>query len=232
MRIAVNAICLALNLRMCVSSATQVVQRNESQHTNTKADNRMHPKGSSGISAAALVELVKTDYVSAFTQVYQVYRREVFGQCLRMTKNVPDSEDLTQEIFVQVYRKLSSFRGEAAFGTWLFTVARNVILMQMRKPSLETIRCDVSELEAATGRAVSGSVDKSMLPLRRLALKRAVSALPAHRRRIFIMHDIHGFSHYELSRHLGIETGTSKSQLHHAHVSLRNEAWQAPQQQA
>lgn len=170
-------------------------------------------------------ELTQNANEDAFVQIYTLYRRQVFGLCLRMTSSVLDSEDLTQEIFLQVYRKMSSFRGEAAFGTWLYTVARNAVLMHMRKRSIETVPGDVSEFENASGVALSNKTTISVEPLRNLALKRAVGALSTHRRRIFIMHDIEGLSHRELSTRLGIDAGTSKSQLHHAHVTLRNEAW-------
>lgn len=185
-------------------------------------------KSPEGVSSHEVCELSKHGHEHAFVQIYAMYRRQVFGLCLRMTNNVPDSEDLTQEIFLQVYRKLSSFRGEAAFGTWLHTVAKNVVLMHMRKRSIETLPGDVSELENASEVARSNKTTLSVEPLRSLALKRAVGALPTRRRRIFIMHDIEGLSHGELGTRLGIDPGTSKSQLHHAHVTLRNEAWHCP----
>jgi RNA polymerase sigma-70 factor (ECF subfamily) len=184
-----------------------------------------------GLLSPARIETARADHSETFAQIYETYKGQVFGLCLRMTKDIFESEDLTQEVFLQVYRKVHSFRGEAAFGTWLYTVARNVVLMYMRKRSIKTVAGDVSQLEELTGIAIPGRPDRSMDPLRRLALKRAVSLLPRHRRRIFIMHDIGGFNHRELSLRLGIETGTSKSQLHHAHVSLRSEAWHSPVQQ-
>ena len=159
-----------------------------------------------------------------FNQIYGLYRRKVFALCLRLTKDIVASEDLTQDVFLQVYRKMSSFRGDAAFATWLYRVARNVVLMHMRKRSIQTVAADVSELEEGAATAVSTRV-AGVEPLRCLALKRAISSLPEHRRHVLIMHDIHGFTHRELSSRLGIQAGTSKSQLHHAHISLRSEAW-------
>ena len=183
------------------------------------------------LASPAVIDAARADHLGIFAQIYETYKRQVFGLCLRMTKNIVESEDLTQEVFMQVHRKLHSFRGEAAFGTWLYTVAHNVVLMYMRKRSIKTVPGDVSQLEELTGIAVRGKLDRSMDPLRRLALKRAISVLPAHRRRIFIMHDVEGLNHRELSSRLGIQAGTSKSQLHHAHVSLRSEAWHSPIQQ-
>jgi RNA polymerase sigma-70 factor, ECF subfamily len=183
------------------------------------------PPTAKKLSPQESCELTRNTHADAFVQIYARYSRRVFGICMQMTKNASDSEDLTQEVFLQVYRKMNSFRGEAAFGTWLYTVAKNHVLMHIRKRSVETVPGDISELENAPGVGLSKQTAVSTEPLRRLALIRALGALTTHRRRIFIMHDIEGRTHRELSTCLGIDSGTSKSQLHHAHLALRNEIW-------
>jgi RNA polymerase sigma-70 factor (ECF subfamily) len=186
----------------------------------------MKNDGKIDLPAAVLVQLAKEDDAAAFAYVYRAYKHQVFALCVRMTNDPFASEDLTQDIFLQVYRKMSSFRGEAAFSTWLYSVARNVVLMHLRRRSIQTVPGDVSEFEIEpTGVSLACHSKTSIEPLRCLALKRAISTLPTHRRNVLILHDIEGFSHREVGARLGIETGTSKSQLHHAHVTLRGEAW-------
>lgn len=182
-----------------------------------------------GASLRSAVELAQNGDPEAFAQLYSAYKPQVLALCMRMTKNSWDSEDLTQDIFMQVFRKISSYRGDAVFGTWLYAVARNLILMHIRKRSIETVSGDISDFENDARACLPLHYCKLATgPLRQLALKRAVSTLPRHRRAIFILHDIEGLNHREVSGRLGIETGTSKSQLHHAHVALREEVWSQP----
>lgn len=182
-----------------------------------------------GVSLRSVVELAQNGDPEAFAQLYSTYKPQVLALCVRMTKNRWDSEDLAQDIFLQVFRKISSFRGDAVFGTWLYAVARNLILMHIRKRSVETISGDISDFENDARACLPLLYCKAATaPLHRLALKRAVSMLPPHRRAIFVLHDIEGLNHREVSGRLGVETGTSKSQLHHAHVALRAEVWHQP----
>lgn len=174
---------------------------------------------------STIVQLAQNGDPEAFAQLYRTYKAQVLALCVRMTKNRWDSEDLSQDIFLQVFRKISSYRGDAVFGTWLYAVARNLILMHIRKRSIETVSADISDSENdSRARWLLHYCKLAPDPLEQLALKRAVSTLSERRRAIFILHDIEGLNHSEVSSRLGIEMGTSKSQLHHAHVALRREA--------
>jgi RNA polymerase sigma-70 factor, ECF subfamily len=158
----------------------------------------------------------------AFERLYYRYRSQVYALCFRITKNRPDSEDLTQEVFLQVYRKVGGFRGDAAFGTWLYRVARNIVMMHLRRR-----RTDINPLNLAEGEkdlietALPAHVHDCCEPLGQVALKRAISDLPKARRTVVILHDINGLTHREVGLRLGIEVGTSKSQLCQAHRKLR-----------
>ena len=93
-----------------------------------------------------MVEKAKNGDISAFADLYTLYKTPVYNLCLRLTRDVLDAEDLTQEVFLQVYRKVNSFRGEAAFGSWLYRVATNVTMMHLRRGNVDEIPLDVLEL--------------------------------------------------------------------------------------
>lgn len=160
---------------------------------------------------------------AAFASLYDLYKRGVYALCLRMTKDVLDAEDLTQEVFLRVYRKINTFRGDAAFGSWLYRVATNIVLMHLRKRRIQTFFLDyVEELEQRPSRVAAPSTFLRWAPVEHIALARALGALPQRRRKVVVLHDIKGLSHAEVAVHLGIRPNTSKSQLHKAHLKLRN----------
>lgn len=160
----------------------------------------------------------------AFALLYSVHKRRIYSLCLRMVSNAAEAEDLTQEAFLQLHRKISTFRGDSAFSTWLYRLAINVVLMHLRKKGLALMSLD--EAMAPThddgpGRSfgvpdltLSGSID-------RLALERAVADLPAGYRLIFVLHDVEGYEHNEIAGMLDCSIGNSKSQLHKARLKLR-----------
>ncbi len=161
----------------------------------------------------------------AFAQLYALHKRRIYSLCLRMVGNVTEAEDLTQEAFLQLYRKIGTFRGDSAFSTWLHRLAINVVLMQLRKKGLQLISMDEAmepTPEEGPGRSfgapdptLSGAID-------RLALERAVASLPTGYRLIFILHDVEGFEHNEIASMLDCSIGNSKSQLHKARLKLRS----------
>ena len=161
----------------------------------------------------------------AFAQLYSLHKRRIYSLCLRMVGNVTEAEDLTQEAFLQLHRKIATFRGDSAFSTWLHRLAVNVVLMQLRKKGLSLISLDEAMEPApdqGPGRSfgtpdltLSGSID-------RLALERAVADLPAGYRLIFILHDVEGYEHNEIAAMLDCSIGNSKSQLHKARLKLRD----------
>jgi len=161
----------------------------------------------------------------AFAQLYSLHKRRIYSLCLRMVGNVAEAEDLTQEAFLQLHRKIGTFRGDSAFSTWLHRLAINVVLMQLRKKGLSLVSLDeVMEPtpEEGPGRSF-GAPDLSLMgAIDRLALERAVADLPAGYRIIFILHDVEGYEHNEIATMLDCSIGNSKSQLHKARLKLRD----------
>jgi RNA polymerase sigma-70 factor (ECF subfamily) len=166
----------------------------------------------------------------AFAQLYSIHKRRVYSLCLRMLGNVAEAEDLTQEAFLQLHRKIATFRGDSAFSTWLHRLTINVVLMNLRRKGLNLISLDEAldpSPEYGPARSfgapdlrLSGSID-------RMTLEKAVEALPAGYRLIFVLHDIEGYEHNEIATMLDCSIGNSKSQLHKARMKLR-EALRAP----
>src|SRR5271168_1912084 len=152
---------------------------------------------------------------ASFELVYALHKRRIYSLCLRMVGNVAEAEDLTQEAFLQLHRKIATFRGDSAFSTWLHRLAINVVLMQLRKKGLSLISLDEAmepAPEEGPGRSF-GAPDLTLTgAIDRLALQRAVGSLPAGYRLIFILHDIEGFEHNEIAAILDCSIGNSKSQ--------------------
>jgi RNA polymerase sigma-70 factor (ECF subfamily) len=171
----------------------------------------------------------------AFAQLYALHKRRIYSLCLRMVSNVAEAEDLTQEAFLQLHRKISTFRGDSAFSTWLHRLAINVVLMQLRKKGLSLISLDEAmepAPEDGPGRSF-GAPDLTLTgAIDRLALERAVGSLPAGYRLIFILHDVEGFEHNEIATMLDCSIGNSKSQLHKARLKLREALRTSAQQEA
>jgi RNA polymerase sigma-70 factor (ECF subfamily) len=171
----------------------------------------------------------------AFAQLYSLHKRRIYSLCLRMVGNLAEAEDLTQEVFLQLHRRIASFRGDSAFSTWLHRLAINVVLMHLRKKGLTLISLDEAMEPAQEERAgrsfgasdlsLSGAID-------RMALEHAIDALPAGYRLIFVLHDIEGYEHNEIASMLDCSIGNSKSQLHKARLKLRDALRIDPRQEA
>jgi RNA polymerase sigma-70 factor (ECF subfamily) len=158
--------------------------------------------------------------MSAFEELYSRHSRRVYSLCLRMTANTAEAEDLSQEVFIQLYRKAGSFRGESQFTTWLHRLTVNQVLMHFRRRGvkLEQVTEDGEEVQ----RIEPGTEDQSRMPVvDRIAIDKAVSQLPPGYRAVFVLHDVEGHEHEEVARLLGCSVGTSKSQLHKARMKLR-----------
>jgi RNA polymerase sigma-70 factor, ECF subfamily len=181
-------------------------------------------KQGEGISEAEAIVRAKQGDAEAFECLYNLHKRRVYSLCLRMTANTAAAEDLTQEAFLQLFRKIGTFRGESAFSTWLHRMAVNVVLMQLRKKGLPVVPLEDSvESEDETPRKELGATDASLASsLDRLQLRRAVEALPPGYRRIFLLHDVEGYEHNEIAEMVGCSIGNSKSQLHKARMKLRD----------
>jgi RNA polymerase sigma-70 factor (ECF subfamily) len=141
-----------------------------------------------------------------------------------MTANTAEAEDLTQEAFLQLYRKIATFRGESAFSTWLHRLSVNVVLMQLRKKSLPVVSLEEStQGEEDTPKKDFGAEDLALAgSIDRLQLQKAVDDLPPGYRTIFVLHDIEGYEHNEIATLVGCSIGNSKSQLHKARMKLRD----------
>jgi RNA polymerase sigma-70 factor (ECF subfamily) len=191
-------------------------------HGGLVATNKPEPAPNSDLALA--IAAGKGD-MAAFEKLYERHNRRVYSLCLRMTGNTAEAEDLTQEAFLQLYRKIATFRGESAFSTWLHRLAVNVVLMHLRKKGLPEVSLDEA-LEpqhedgpkkdiGARDTVLAGSID-------RVNLERAIESLPPGYRIIFVLHDIEGYEHNEIAEMMGCSIGNSKSQLHKARMKLRD----------
>jgi len=167
-----------------------------------------------------LCRLASQGDLAAFEIIYQRYHRRTYSLTLRMTGSQTEAEDLTQEVFIQLFRKVGSFRGDSAFSTWLHRLTVNQVLMHFRRRSYKNEK--TSEDGEIPEQTVHGTSNPNKMPVvDRIALKKAIAELPNGYRNVFMLHDVEGFEHEEVARHLGISVGTSKSQLHKARLKLR-----------
>lgn len=172
------------------------------------------------VSDLTLARAAAKGDMNAFEQLYERHNRRVYSLCLRMTQNAAEAEDLAQEAFIQLFRKIGSFRGDSAFTTWLHRLTVNQVLMHFRKRSVKLER--TTEDGETPVQIVRGTENPNAMPvLDRIALDRALSLLPPGYRTVFVLHDIEGHEHEEIARMLKVAVGTSKSQLHKARLKLR-----------
>ena len=151
----------------------------------------------------------------AYERLYRAHVDRVFSLCVRMLGDRQTAEEATQDVFVRVWEKLPGFRGESAFSTWLHRVAVNVVLSRRKTASVQNART-VDDQEAELS-----AVSRPVLVADRLDLETAIAGLPAGARRVFVLHDVEGFTHEEIGDQLGITPGGSKAQLHRARMLLR-----------
>jgi len=175
---------------------------------------------------AEAIRLAQQGDERGFERIYRLHSQRVYALCLRMMRgNSAEAEELTQESFLQLFRKIGTFRGESAFSTWLHRLAFNIVLMRLRKRSYQVVSMDemLEPGEATPGlheyiggpdRRLSGSVD-------RMDLEWALKQLPRGYRAVFILHDVQGYEHNEIAAIRGCSLGNSKSQLHKARARLR-----------
>jgi RNA polymerase sigma-70 factor (ECF subfamily) len=177
------------------------------------------------MTEAEAIRLAQQGDAGAFEQIYRLHSRRVYALCLRMVGNTAEAEDLTQDAFLQLFRKIATFRGESAFSTWLHRLAVNVVLMKLRKKTLaETPLDEPADPEDESTRPrreiggpdllLSGSID-------RVHLQRAIDQLPPGYKQVFVLHDVQGFEHNEIAGLMDCSIGNSKSQLHKARMRLR-----------
>ena len=158
---------------------------------------------------AAWIRQAQRSDAKAFESLYRLHVDKIYGLCLRMTGNVSEAEDCTQDAFIQAWNKLAKFRGDSAFATWLHRVAVNTVLGRIRKSKREQDRIQaVSDTSAATFVADDAGELRD--------LSDAVNRLPSGARHVFVLHAVYGYSHDETGGMLGIASGTSKAQMHRA----------------
>jgi RNA polymerase sigma-70 factor, ECF subfamily len=174
-------------------------------------------------SEAQLIARAQHGDEEAFAALFEAHKRRVYSLCLRMTGNTAEAEDLAQEAFLQLFRKISTFRSESAFSTWLHRLAVNVVLMHLRKKGLQQISLDETDNSqdepvkrdyGSDDRRLVGSVD-------RIGLQKAIAELPPGYRMVFVLHDVEGYEHNEIAEIMKCSVGNSKSQLHKARMKLR-----------
>lgn len=156
----------------------------------------------------------------AFEKIYRRYHHRVYSLCLQMIRNVTQAEDLAQEVFIQLFRKIHTFRGDSSFNTWLHRLTVNHVLMYFRRPIVKSER--TTDDGTLPVQIINGTANPSrMAVVDRISLREAIRQLPSGYRKVFILHDVEGYEHEEIAQMLGCATGTSKSQLHKARLKLR-----------
>ena len=167
-----------------------------------------------------LTQLAGTGDMGAFEEIYTRHHRRVYSICLRMLQNASEAEDLTQDVFIQLYRKIGSFRGDSAFTTWLHRMTVNQVLMHFRKRNVKFEK--TTEEGETPDQIVAGSNNPMKMQIvDKIALENAIAQLPDGYKNVVVLHDVEGFEHEEVARILGCSVGTSKSQLHKARLKLQ-----------
>lgn len=170
------------------------------------------------------VALAQAGDERGFTALYERHQQKVYAICRRMVKSHEDAEDLRQETFAKAFEKIQHFRGDAQFGTWIYRIAVNMVLMQFRKTGLHTLSLDY-EPEWAEGtewrEALVREDEQLNTVAERINLARAIAQLPLGYREIFLLHDVYGLGHREIAKMLHCSIGNSKSQLSKGRKSLQ-----------
>ncbi len=175
---------------------------------------------------ADLVKRAQQGDADAFATLFHTHKMRIYSLCLRMTNNAAEAEDLAQDAFLQVFRKLATFRGDSALSTWLYRIAVNTVLMHFRRKTPCKVSLDENfnnQNSAKPVRREYGTRDGRLeTSVSRVALTRAISELPEGYRAIFLLHEVEGYQHREIAELLGCSVGTSKSQLHKAKLRIRD----------
>lgn len=163
-----------------------------------------------------LVDQARRGRLAAFEQLYRRHHGRIYAVCLRLHRNPGDAEDALQESFIQAWERLTDFRGESTFGTWLYRIAVNTTLGRLRASGrrdkhLQAV--DDGELEQFAAPPSDHGVT--------MDIEAAIATLPDGARTVLVLHDIEGYGHAEIAAMTGIAVGTSKAQLHRARRLLR-----------
>lgn len=155
----------------------------------------------------------------AFERLYRTHVNRVFSVCVRMVGDRGKAEELTQDVFVRAWEKLGTFRGDAQFGTWLHRMTVNVVLNDREAEGRRRKRMDdgVEDMDVIA----SGDVRPLPVPGLSMDLEAAIAALPPGARKVFVLHDVEGYTHEEIGTLMGVTAGGCKAQLHRARMLLR-----------
>ena len=177
------------------------------------------------LTDAEVVRLAQHGDAVAFERIYWLHSRRVYSLCLRMVGDPTEAEDLTQDVFLQLFRKIDTFRGESAFSTWLHRMSVNIVLMRFRRKPIAQTSLDAilnPEEEFSAPPKELGGLDLHLNGvIDRVTLQAAINELPTGYKAMFILHDIHGYHHDEIAEMFGCSVGNSKSQVHKARMRLR-----------
>jgi RNA polymerase sigma-70 factor, ECF subfamily len=192
----------------------------------TKAAPPVSPNARDNLNEAEAIERAQAGDPAVYEYLYRLHSRRVYALCLRMVRDTAEAEDLTQEAFLLLFRKIHTFRGESAFSTWLHRLAVNLVLMRLRKKSPPVVSMEAipdPDDESAPARSLELGAPDLVLEgaIDRINLGRCIQRLPAGFRKVFVLHDIQGYRHREIANLLGRSVGDSKSQLHKARKRLR-----------
>ena len=175
-------------------------------------------------SLSETIRLAQQGDAAAFELIYRLHCGRVYALCLRMLREPVEAEDLAQDVFLQLFRKIHTFRGESAFSSWLHRLTANLVLMRLRRKrpiqtSLDEMKSD--EEDGGPHNEIGGP-DLHLTGLfDRVNLQAAIDQLPTGFKAMFILHDVQGYEHSEIAKILGCSVGNSKSQLHKARKRLR-----------
>ena len=179
----------------------------------------MNQLNATSLSDYDLTQAIGRGAVSKIGDLYERHKPLVYSICLRMTRNMSEAEDLTQEIFIELLTKAGSFRGESQFSSWLYRFTTNYVLMYFRRVMRRKERFPYLEDEFDITRRLSVSFGSQFLD--RIAIEAAVAKLSSGSRSVFLKFDIEGYNHQEIAACFGCSVGNSKSQLHKARRRLR-----------
>jgi RNA polymerase sigma-70 factor, ECF subfamily len=182
--------------------------------------------GSSAAATAAeeryLIARAQQGDEAAFAEIFERHKRRVYSLCLRLTRIPADAEDLTQDVFLLLFRKISTFRGESAFSTWLHRMAANVAFMHLRKKTRPPVSLDEgASLDEPVQREIADHDLRLNGCIDRITLERAIAELPPGYRAVYALYELQGYGHHEIAEIMNWSVGNSKSQLHKARRKLR-----------
>jgi len=202
------------------------VMRSGTECISKKTAPQVSSVASDTLSEAEVIQRAREGDRAAFERLYRLHSRRVYAVCLRMLADPTEAEDLTQEAFLLLFRKIHTFRGESAFSTWLHRLVVNLVLMHLRKKSPPIVSIEATA-DPDDDDTYSPSIDMGAPDLLlegsidRINLERCIGQLPAGCRTMFVLHDVQGYEHREIAEMLGRSVGDSKSQLHKARTRLR-----------